>query len=109
MKSHIEISQSILKKANCIEKNLIILKKENLPQKLSDEISGVFVKYDNIRIKILPHIEKNTVHPFKNPNLFLIVFLYKEISKIFNEVNNLVTNGSAHVNISPEVFPEMRQ
>jgi dsRNA-specific ribonuclease len=99
------IAQTFVEKANCIEKNLAVLNRE----KLSDDIVSVHEKYDQVRNYSVLRIEKNTDYDFKNPNLFMIVFLYKEISKMFNEVHNRILNGSAHSEVPNEFFLEMRE
>ena len=108
-KSHEEIARPFFEKAERIEKYLTVLKNTPLPNKISRQITDVFTRYEEIQKNRMPFIEKNSGHLFSHPDLFLIVFLYKEISKIFNEVNQLVTNDQVCVEISPEVFSEMMQ
>jgi 23S rRNA maturation mini-RNase III len=109
LKFHKTMAQPFLKKAKRVKKNLAILKKEKLPQQLLSDITSIYEKYNQVRKFSQPLIEKNTKHQFKNPNLFLIVFLYKEISKIFNEVHNLVKHDKVKSDVPNEFFLEMRQ
>ena len=109
LKFHKTMAQPFLKKAKRVKKNLAILKKEKLPQQLLSDITSIYEKYNQVRTFSQPLIEKNTKHQFKNPNLFLIVFLYKEISKIFNEVHNLVKHDKVKSDVPNEFFLEMRQ
>jgi 23S rRNA maturation mini-RNase III len=103
------MAQPFLEKAKRIEKNLAILEKETLPPEISADIRHVKERYAIIRNFLLLRIENKCRYHFKNQNLFLIVFLHKEISKIFNDVQNLVANGSAKIEIPDEIFPEMLQ
>jgi 23S rRNA maturation mini-RNase III len=109
LKFHKTMAQPFLKKANRIEKNLAILKKEKLPEQSLSDITSIYEKYNQVRSFSQPRIEKNTRYQFKNPNLFLIVFLYKEISEFFNEMHNLVIHGKVTSEVPNEFFLEMRQ
>jgi|WetSurMetagenome_2_1015567.scaffolds.fasta_scaffold14659_3 hypothetical protein len=102
-----KMAQPFLEQAQRIEKYLAILEKETLPPELSAEIKHVKERYAIIRNFLLLRIENKFRYHFKNQNLFLIVFLYKEISKIFSDVQNLAADGSARVDIPDEIFRGM--
>ncbi|OPY36403.1 MAG: hypothetical protein A4E35_01942 [Methanoregula sp. PtaU1.Bin051] len=108
MKFYEIMAQSFIKKANLIERNLDILKNENLPERLVYDINSIYAKYDQVKNVSKQRIEQCTQYDFKNPNLFLILFLYREISTFFNEVKNLVVSGKIKTKVPPTFFLEMK-
>jgi 23S rRNA maturation mini-RNase III len=106
-KSHETIAEPFFAKADRIEKNLAILKKAQLPDKIFKQIDGVCIQYKILKTQTLPGFTIQTKHTFTHPNLFLIVFFYKEILKIFNEVNPIVTNDNVDGGLSSHEISEM--
>ena len=104
-----EMERTFFENGDQIENFLTELKNKNYPQNFSDDIKNILDKYENIQKNSIPHIEEISGHTFSHLNLFLIIFLYEEISNIFNDVNNRVTNGSVKIDISHGVFSEIRQ
>lgn len=85
MKFHAIMARSFLGKANRIEQNLSLLKKEERTQKSMEDVLKIEKRFERIKESYIPKIKTATGYEFLNPNLFLFVFLYKEIMMVFNE------------------------
>ena len=79
------MARSFLGKADRINHNLTLLKKEGRTQKSIEDISGIEKRFERIKESYIPRIKTATGYEFLNPNLFLFVFLYREIGMVFNE------------------------
>ena len=106
---HGEMLEPFLARAECIEKNLAILERATFPPKISEDIKKLRKNYNLLQNFSLPHIEKKIGYQFKNANLFLILFLYREIAKIFSEVKNLEKNERTEMVIPEKTLAEMLQ
>ncbi len=83
MKFHTVMARSYLGKANRIEHDLTLLKKEQRSRKSVEDISKIEKGFERIKEKYIPRIKKATGYEFLNPNLFYFVFLYREIRYCF--------------------------
>ena len=94
MKFHAIMARSFLGKANRIEHNLALLKKEGRTQKSTEDIAKIQKRFERIREWYIPKIKTATGYEFLNPDLFYFVFLSKEIAMVFNEAQtNPVRQG----------------
>lgn len=108
MKFHAIMARSFLGKANLIEKNLALLKKEGRTKKSTDDIANIEKRFERIKEVYIPRIKTATGHLFLNPYLFYFVFLYKEIAMVFNEAqNNPVKPGGIEL-LKAEDLREMK-
>lgn len=87
VKFHKTIAKPFVERADRIEKNLAILK--TLSQKSVQEIKELEKKYNLVKEFSIPKIEAATGYKFSNQNLFLFVFLYQEINKVFKEAQEV--------------------
>jgi 23S rRNA maturation mini-RNase III len=85
MNFHAIMARSFLGKANRIEHNLTLLKKEERTQKSIEDITKIQNRFERIKEVYIPRIKTATGYEFLNPDLFFFVFLYKEIAMVFNE------------------------
>ena len=85
MEFHAIMARSFLGKANQIEQNLTLLKKEGRTQKSIEDISKIEKRFERIKEFYIPGIKTATGYEFLNPDLFFFVFLYKEIIMVFSE------------------------
>lgn len=101
------MSESFFSVANRIETVLCSLKQEPLPEDFTKRIDATFCRYEEIKARLIPRIESITQHPFDHQDLFLIVFLYKEISDLSNNVKQSISNGKIQIDLSPDTLSEM--
>jgi hypothetical protein len=107
MKFHTIMARSFLGKADQINHNLTLLKKEGRTQKSTEDVSNIEKRFERIKELYIPRIKTATGYEFLNPNLFLFVFLHKEIARVFNEAqNNPVKRGGIPL-LSPQDLREM--
>lgn len=85
MKFHTVMARSYLGKANRIEHDLTLLKKEQRSRKSVEDVLKIEKRFERIKERYIPEIKRATGYEFLNPNLFYFVFLYREISNVFNE------------------------
>jgi 23S rRNA maturation mini-RNase III len=104
VKFHAIMARSFLGKANRIEQNLTLLKKEGRTEKSIEDISKIEKRFERIKEFYIPRIKTATGYEFLNPALFFFVFLYKEITMVFNEAqNNPVKPGGTKLLSSPDL------
>ena len=109
VKFHTVMLRSFLGKAIRIEHNLTVLRKEGRSQKSVEDISKIETRFERIKELYIPRIRAATGHEFLNPYLFYFVFLYKEITMVFNEAQtNPVKQGVIPL-LSPEDLREMTE
>jgi hypothetical protein len=107
VKFHAIMARSFLGKANRIEQNLTLLKKEGRTPKSVEDIGKIEKRFERIKEMYIPTIKTATGHEFLNPDLFFFVFLYKEIAMVFNEAKmNPVKPGGIKL-LSEEDLQEM--
>jgi len=88
MKFHTIMARSYLGKAHRIEHDLTLLKKEQRSRKSVEDILKIEKRFERIKERYIPGIQQATGYEFLNPDLFYFVFLYREISNVFNEAKN---------------------
>jgi len=109
VKFHAVMARSFLGKANRIEQNLALLRKEGRTQKSTEDVSNIEKRFERIKEFYIPRIKTATGHEFLNPYLFYFVFLYKEILMVFNEAQtNPVRPGGIPL-LSPQDLLEMTE
>lgn len=109
MKFHAIMARSFLGKADRIEHNLTLLRKEGRTPKSIKDILNIEKRFERIKEVYLPRLKTATGHEFLNPNLFYFVFLYKEITMVFNEAQtNPVTPDGISL-LSPQDLREMTE
>ena len=109
MKFHTIMARSFLGKADRINHNLALLKKEGRTQKSIEDVSGIEKRFERIKEVYIPRIRTATGHEFLNPDLFFFVFLYKEIAMVFNEAQtNPVKPGGIEL-LSSQDLREMTE
>lgn len=109
MEFHAVMARSFLGKADRIEKNLTLLKKEERTQKSVEDISKIEQRFEKIKELYIPRIRTATGYEFLNPNLFFFVFLYKEISMVFNEARTSKVKPGKTELVSPQDLQEMTE
>ena len=93
--SHEIILKPFFEKADRIIRNLNDLEKEHRRKNFEKEISEIREKFLKVQNFCIPRISLATGHQFTHPNLFLFIFLYKEIKSLFNKAKtNPVQQGS---------------
>jgi 23S rRNA maturation mini-RNase III len=92
MKSHTIIAKPFIEKADRIEKCLDCLINKKLSEKSLKDIEEIEKKYLQIQIHCIPIFKAATGQEFPHPNLFFFVFLYQELSAVFNEAQQLRSN-----------------
>lgn len=92
MKSHTKIAKPFIEKADQIEKSLDSLINKRLSEKSLQHIEEIEKKYLQIQIQYIPLFKAATGQEFPHPNLFFFVFLYQELSAVFNEAQQLISN-----------------
>lgn len=107
MKSHTIIAKPFIEKADRIEKCLDCLINKKLSEKSLNDIEEIEKKYLKIQIQCIPIFKAATGQEFPHPNLFFFVFLYQELSAVFNEAQQLMSNLSEISQIEKE-FEEMK-
>jgi dsRNA-specific ribonuclease len=96
MKFHTIMARSFLGKAHRIEHDLTLLKKEQRTRKSVEDVLKIEKRFEKIKERYIPEIKKATGYQFLNPDLFYFVFLYREISNVFNEAKtNPAKSGMA--------------
>lgn len=108
LKFHTIMAEPFTERANCIEKNLAILKNKALSLKSLKDITVIEEKYNQIKKYSIPKIEKATEYKFFNQNLFLFVFLYQEITMVFNEAGQILEK-SVEVSLTREDIAKMKE
>ena len=84
LKFHEEMLGPFAEKEQLIEKNFENLEKEQRTEKSVSEIKNIYEKYSRVREFCINKITFATGHEFSHPDLFLFVFLYREITQVFN-------------------------
>lgn len=79
------MAQPFIEKADRIEKNLNSLEKEQRTDKSLSDIRKIRETILQMQESFIPKITRASGHVFTVPNLFLFVFLYREIQIVFNE------------------------
>ena len=92
MKSHTIIAKPFIEKADRIEKSLDSLINKRLSEKSLQHIEEIEKKYLQIQIQYISIFKAATGQEFPHPNLFFFVFLYQELSAVFNEAQQLISN-----------------
>jgi len=109
MKFHAIMARSFLGKADRIEHNLTLLRKEGRTPKSMEDILNIEKRWERIKEVYLPRLKTAAGHEFLHPNLFYFVFLYKEITMVFNEAQtNPVKPGGISL-LSPQDLREMTE
>ncbi len=96
MKSHKIIAQQFFEKANQIEKSLVSLKNEKLSEKTLREIKEIEEKYQRIHDHCIPIFTTATGQEFPHPSLFYFVFLYQELSVVYNETQQVLSKQAVN-------------
>jgi dsRNA-specific ribonuclease len=109
VKFHAIMERSFLGKADRIKQNLTLLKKEGRTQKSTEDISNIEKRFERIKEFYISRIKIATGYEVLNPNLFFFVFLYKEITMVFNEAQtNPVKSGGIEL-LSSQDLREMTE
>jgi 23S rRNA maturation mini-RNase III len=85
MKFYQKMQRPFVAKAKQIERNLKYLEKEQRTEKSVEEVRKIHEKFSQVADYCIPRISGATGHQFRHQNFFLFVFLYQEISAVFNE------------------------
>ncbi len=109
MKFHAIMARSFLGKADRIEHNLTLLRKEGRTPKSIKDMLNIEKRFERIKEVYLPRLKTATGHEFLNPNLFYFVFLYKEITMVFNEAQTNPVTPDGISFLSPQDLREMTE
>jgi|WetSurMetagenome_2_1015567.scaffolds.fasta_scaffold392836_2 hypothetical protein len=107
MKSHTIIAEPFIEKANRIKHDLELLEREQRTKKSIEDIKIIREKFSIVKKKWIPIITGATGHTFNHPNLFLFVFLYKEINTVFNEAQTNPVKAGIPDTLTLEELKEM--
>lgn len=107
LKSHETMAQPFIEKGDSILKTLRLLEKENLSPRLKTEIAQIFEKHERIQNFCIEKIKRATDHNFSQKNLFLFIFLYREINGVFKEAHDILHSGSDKKNPLSQTLPDL--
>jgi 23S rRNA maturation mini-RNase III len=104
--SHEWISKPFIEKADRIISNLNALEKEQRRNISENEILKLMEKFSRVKDYSIPNLSIATGHQFSHPELFLFIFLYRDINDIFNRASTNPVNGSKEL-LSPAELRDM--
>jgi hypothetical protein len=107
MKSHTIIAEPFIEKANRIKHDLELLERKQRTKKSIENIKIIREKFTIVKKSCIPKITGATGHTFNHPNLFLFVFLYKEINEVFNEAQTNPVMAGVPETLSLQELKEM--
>lgn len=101
------MAQPFIEKADRIEKNLDSLEKEERTKKSLSDIRRIREIIPQIQNSFIPRITQATGQKFTFPNLFLFIFLYREIQAVFNDATTNPVHSDKLKNLTDQDLNEM--